>query len=56
MKDNVQPKFLYILLFLILEISNAFAGPRNFLQAQQIAQLKATELGANISLENTQQN
>lgn len=55
MKDNVQPKFLYILLFLILEISNAFAGPRNFLQAQQIAQLKATELGANISLENTQQ-
>ena len=46
---------LCFLLFLILGITNALAGPRDFLQAQQIAQQKAAALGANINPENIQQ-
>lgn len=50
-----QPRRLWVLLFLILGITNVFAGPRNFLQAQQVALQKAAMLGANLSFENIQQ-
>ena len=50
-----QFKFFLAWLFLFLGITETFAGPRDFLQAQKIAQQKAATLGASISEQNIQQ-
>lgn len=50
-----QFKFFLAWLFLFLGITETFAGPRDFMQAQKIAQQKAATLGASISEQNIQQ-
>ena len=50
-----QFKFFLAWLFLFLGITETFAGPRDFLQAQKIAQQKAATLGASINEQNIQQ-
>lgn len=50
---RVKP--LLVVLFLLIGIAETFAGPRDFLQAQRIAQQKAASLGASISEQAIQQ-
>lgn len=50
-----QFKFFLAWLLLFLGITETFAGPRDFMQAQKIAQQKAATLGASISELNIQQ-
>ena len=48
-------KSLLVWLFLLFGIIQTLAGPRDFLQAQKIAQQKAATLGASISEQVTTQ-